>query len=700
MPNRLIREKSAYLLQHAGNPVDWYPWGEEAFAAAGRLNRPVFLSIGYSSCHWCHVMARESFEDAETARLLNEGFVSIKVDREERPDIDAHYMAACQMLSGSGGWPLSVFLTADRQPFFAGTYFPRDSRFGLIGFKDLVLQIAGAWKAGGRDLLGTAEKIVAALRQTVKAPPGEPLGPEILDDAFTRLSAEYDPVHGGFGGAPKFPLAHRLFFLLRYAGRTGNRRALEMVEKTLLEMRRGGIFDQLGFGFHRYSTDAGWRVPHFEKMLYDQALLAMAYTEAYQVTGRPEFRRTVEETASYVLRELVSPEGGFFTSEDADSGGEEGLFYLWEAAEIRSSLTPAEAEFAGRVFGPHSKEDLGTGAAPALEKRVLRLGQEPSALVEEMGISRREFHKRLASVRTRLLAVRERRPRPHKDTKILTDWNGLMIAALAKAAGALGRDRLTSAARKAIAFIRGHLYSGGRLRHRYAGGEAAVTAFLDDYAFLIWGLVEVYETGFDPDALAWALRLTDDLMDGFWDEARGGFFMTHRGNRDLPWRRKDFYDGAVPSGNSIMVGNLLRMGRLTGRSDLEKAAGKIVDFSAGSISRNPAAHTQFLCGLDFAFGPSHEIVIIGTPNDPDTRRLLEPLRKRFLPRATVVFCPAGAGLPPIFELAPYARAMTAVEGRPTAYVCSGFHCESPTTDPEILLNTLEGGGSRSGHEEK
>ena len=694
MPNRLILEKSPYLRQHADNPVMWYPWDEAAFDLAKRLNRPIFLSIGYSSCHWCHVMEKESFEDEETARLLNEGFISIKVDREERPDVDAHFMAVCQMLSGSGGWPLTIFLTPDRQPFFAGTYFPKDGRFGITGFKELILRIAGAWKTNTRDLVGSAERIAAALLPTGDGPPGGPLGPEILDEAFNQLSGEYDHVHGGFGGAPKFPLAHRLFFLLRYADRTGNRRALEMVEDTLLAMRRGGIFDQLGFGFHRYATDSGWRLPHFEKMLYDQALLTMAYTEAYQVTGREEFRRTVIETTSYVLRELASPEGGFFTSEDADSEGEEGRFYLWDPGEIRSSLTPAEAEFAVRFFGLRPEGESALSAAPNPARQVLRLGQSPAALAGELGISSKELLKRAAAVRARLGAVRARRPRPFKDTKILTDWNGLMIAALAKAARALGRDKLAASAEKAVGFIRRRLVSGGTLRHRYAEGEAAITAFLDDYAFLIWGLIEVYETGYDPEQLAWALQLTEDLMDHFWDEARGGFFLTHRQSRDLPLRRKEVYDGAVPSGNSVMVGNLLRLGRLTGRPELEKAAGKIVDATSDRLARAPGAHTQFLCGLDFALGPSHEIAVIGAPGDPDTRRLLEPLRKRFLPRETVILCPADEESPSILELAPYVRTMTAVKGRPTAYVCADFRCASPTTDPKTLLEALENRKSR------
>ncbi len=699
MPNRLIREKSPYLLQHARNPVLWYPWEEAALAAAESLNRPIFLSIGYSSCHWCHVMEKESFEDGEIARLLNDDFISIKVDREERPDLDAHYMDVCQMLTGGGGWPLTIFLTPDGRPFFAGTYFPRDRRFGIPGLKDVLLHIAMAWKTRPAELLDSADRISAALRQTGDTSPASPLGPEILDEAFSRLSGEYDEVHGGFGVAPKFPLAPRLLFLLRYADRSGNRRALQMVENTLLAMRQGGIFDQLGFGFHRYSTDAGWRIPHFEKMLYDQALLTIAYTDAYQMTGREEYRRTVEETASYVLRELASPQGGFYTSEDADSGGGEGRFYLWEAEEIRSTLAAAEAEFAIRVFGFQPAGDFGTPAAPSVEKCVLRLSRPPSALADELGMAEGELIKRVEAVGARLAAIRERRPKPSKDTKILTDWNGLMIAALAKAARALEKDELAAAAGRAAAFLRGTLNSGGKLRHRYAGGEAGIAAFLDDYAFLIWGLTELYETGYDPEFLSWALQLTDEVMDGFWDKARGGFFLTHRLSRDLPVRRKEYYDGAVPSGNSVMAGNLLRLGRLTGRPGLEEIADRLAEASAGSLSRAPAAHPQFLCALDFAFGPSHEIVISGARHDLDTQRLLEPLRKRYFPRATVIFRPTDEGTPRVLEVAPFLRTMLPIEGRPTAYVCSDFRCESPTTDPKIMLKALENPRSRASAEE-
>jgi uncharacterized protein YyaL (SSP411 family) len=688
VPNRLIREKSPYLRQHADNPVQWYPWGEEAFAAAVKLDRPIFLSIGYSSCHWCHVMEKESFVDHEVARLLNDSFISIKVDREERPDVDAHFLAACQMLGGGGGWPLTVFLTPERQPFLAGTYFPKEGRFGLIGFKDLVRRIAEAWTARRGDLVNSAQQVAAALRQTGDAPTGGPLSAEILDRAFAELRNEFDPGPGGFGRAPKFPLPHRLAFLLRYADRAKNRAAAEMVEKTLAAMRSGGIFDHLGFGFHRYATDSDWRVPHFEKMLYDQALLMIAYSEAYQLTRRPEFRRTVEDIAAYVGRNLTSEDGGFFTAEDADSEGEEGRFYLWEAEEVRSSLTPVEADLAFRAFGLRPEGNSGGAEGPLAGKNILYLSRPPALLASELGVSERELGARLEAVRAKLLEVRGRRPRPLKDTKILTDWNGLMIAALARAAGALGEGKYARAARRAAEFVRRKMNPGARLCHRYAGGEVAVPAFLDDYAFLIWGLVELYEAGFEAGHLAWALRLTDRVTDQFWDKAGGGYFFTSDESRDLPFRKKDIYDGAVPSGNSVMFGNLLRLGRLTGRAELERRAGEIADAFAGWIGRTPAGSTQFLCGLDFALGPTHEIVIAGRPGASDTRRLLASLRRKFLPRTTVVFRPADQESPAILELAPQARAAMPVDGRAAAYVCSHFRCENPTTDPRRMLELL------------
>ena len=475
--NRLIREKSPYLRQHAHNPVAWYPWGEEAFGEAARTDRPVFLSIGYSTCHWCHVMERESFADEETARLMNEIFISVKVDREERPDIDAHYMAVCQLLTGSGGWPLTVILTPDKKPFFAGTYFPRESRFGLIGFKDLIHRVAEAWKFRRPELLGSAERIQATLEEAPEASGAGRISLDLLDRAESELGLQFDGEFGGFGSAPKFPTPHHLTFLLRQARRKKEDTLLAMAELTLRAMRRGGIFDHLGFGFHRYSTDRRWLVPHFEKMLYDQALLVIAYVEAYQFTRRPEYRRTVEEVLTYVGRDLRAPEGAFYTAEDADSEGQEGTFYLWKLAEVEAVLAPSEADLARQMFNLKPEGHFSGSDEGHQGKNVLHLGWPPDVAVPA-GIPIDDFKEGIASVRDKLFHRREQRPRPLKDTKILADWNGLMIAALAKAAWALDRPDYAQAAAQAAGFIRDHMTVKGRLHHRSADGEVAVPGFL------------------------------------------------------------------------------------------------------------------------------------------------------------------------------------------------------------------------------
>jgi uncharacterized protein YyaL (SSP411 family) len=689
VPNRLIHEKSPYLRQHASNPVDWYPWGEEALAAARAQDKPVFLSIGYSSCHWCHVMERESFADEGIARLLNDLYISVKVDREERPDIDAHYISVCQLLTGGGGWPLTVVLTPEKKPFFAGTYFPKESRFGLPGLKDILTRIGEAWKTRRADLLLSAERIITAMGGPTDQPEGPPLTRDILDMTFAGLAAEFDQEHGGFGRAPKFPLPHRLSFLLRYAGRTANPSSMEMVEKTLRAMRCGGIFDQVGFGFHRYSTDEAWLVPHFEKMLYDQALLALAYTEAYQLTGRAEYARTVEDILAYVQRDLTSKGGGFLTAEDADSEGEEGRFYLWEAHEINENLPPSQRELAARIFDIRPEGNYAEAGRGQTGKNILYLRRFPVALAAELNISEVNFQKQLGAVRENLFHLRTRRHRPLKDSKILTDWNGLMIAALAKAARALSRKEYAGAARKAAEFIRRRLEISGKLHHRWAGGEPAVPAFLDDYAFLIWGLIELYETEFDPAVLEWAYCLTEDLLSRFWDKQVGGFFFTPSEYDEFGVRRKELYDGAVPSGNSVMLENLLRLGRLTGRVEFEKTAEEMIGAFAGRVSQAPINCTQFLCGLDSALGPTREIVIVGRPGAEDTLRLLDALGKMFLPRTVVLFRPAEVESPPIVALAPYTRPMTAINGLATAYICANFRCEYPTADPREMVEILE-----------
>jgi len=692
--NRLESEKSPYLRQHARNPVSWYPWGDEAFREARRKDLPVFLSIGYSTCHWCHVMERESFADEEVARRMNETFISIKVDREERPDVDAHYMAVCQLLTGSGGWPLTVFLTPDKWPFFAGTYFPKESRFGRIGLTELIGRVAEAWRSRRQELLGSAERTVAALGRLSEEPGGEKISPGLLERAVAELGREFDEEFGGFGSAPKFPIPHYLTFLLRQAKRKNNQRALGMVERTLQAMRRGGIFDQLGFGFHRYSTDRGWLVPHFEKMLYDQALLTMAYAEAFQYTGRGEYRDTAEKTLTYVRRDLGSPGGAFASAEDADSEGEEGRFYLWETREVEAALPPSEVEAAKAIFNLRPEGNFAEPGGRLSGKNIPHLGRPPDLVAAGLGLTEGGLQEITSRIGGRLLARREHRPRPFKDTKILTDWNGLMIAALARAAQAFGRAEYADWAALAAGYIRQKMTVRGRLYHRSAGGEVAIPAFLDDHAFLIWGLIELYAATFEPGYLSWADALTEEAIRRFWDERAGGFFFTSADlHGDLPLRRKELHDGALPSGNSVMLSNVLRLGRTLGRPDFEARAGRLIDVFAGRASQNPVAYTQFLCGLDLALGPSREVVIVGRTGAPDTQALLDSVRKMFLPDTVVLFRPSGEDKSAIVKLAPFMAEMKPLDDNAAAYVCSNTRCERPITDPQELLSTLQSGGN-------
>ena len=687
--NRLAKERSLYLLQHAHNPVDWYPWSEEAFADAARLDRPVFLSIGYSSCHWCHVMERESFEDAEVAALLNEGFISVKVDREERPDLDHYYMAVCQALTGSGGWPLTAFLTPDRKPFFAGTYFPKTARFGRIGLVELLPRVAGMWKTRRADVLASAAEI-AQVPARAEMPGGAEtdLDPDLLDLAFRGLEDEFDPAAGGFGEAPKFPIPHHLLFLLRYGHRTGNPTAGNMVEKTLAAMRLGGIFDQAGLGFHRYSTDARWIVPHFEKMLYDQALLAMAYTEAFQATGRTFFRRTAEEVFAYVLRDLTAGDGGFFASEDADAAGEEGSFYLWTEDEVRRALSPEDADFAVRVF-QIGREGHGPGGAEDRSGRsVLTLAKRPDELAAAMGMSEPDFESRLVAVRERLRVERGKRPKPARDPKILADWNGLMIAALAKAARAFDRpDYLTAASRAADRILSDFLRHDGSFFRCLIDGEARIPAFLDDHAFLAWGLLELYEAGFDVRFLEAALALVRRAIDHFWDGVSDGFFFTpDTAAAEIPIRKKESYDGAVPSGNAVLMYVLLRLARMTGDPALESRASRTGGAFAAAVGRAPSAHTFWMTALELAAGASREIVIVGRPGADDTRDLLREAGAGYHPSAVVLFKPEGEGA--LERFAPFVKGMKMVAGKAAAYVCANNACRKPVTAPAELRALL------------
>ncbi len=689
-PNRLVNEKSPYLLQHAYNPVDWHAWGDEAFEKAKRDDKPIFLSIGYSTCHWCHVMEHESFEDPEVAALMNEAFVSIKVDREERPDIDHIYMTTCQMMTGSGGWPLNVVMTFEKKPFFAGTYFPKESRFGRIGMMDLAPRITELWKTRRGDMLRAADQIYASLKGLPEDSPGGVPGYPTLDKAYDEFVDRFDPMNGGFGPAPKFPTPHNLFFLLRYWKRAKESKALSMVEKTLKAMRNGGLYDHVGFGFHRYSTDPEWLVPHFEKMLYDQALISMAYIETYQATGQEEYSQVVREIFTYVLRDMTSPEGAFYSAEDADSEGHEGKFYVWTHDELVDVLGEDDARLASQVYnfrsgGNFKEESTGmlTGAnIPHMTKSVTEISAELKMAESELAQTLRE-------IRRKLFEARERRVRPHKDDKILTDWNGLMIAALTKGARALGRKDYAVAARKAVDFVLEAMRdSNGRLLHRFRDGEAALEAKADDYAFFIWGLLELYETTFEARYLNIALELNKEFMDRFWDDYTGGFYFTSADATDLLVRRKEVHDGATPSGNSVAMMNLLKLGRLIANPRLEQKAETISRAFAGNLEQFPSGHTQLLCALEFALGSSHEVVIVGKRDANDTEEMFKKLRRSFQPNTVVLFKPEGNGSESS-SLPEFVDSHGAIDDRATAFVCLNYNCNLPTTEPDKMLELLE-----------
>jgi uncharacterized protein YyaL (SSP411 family) len=688
--NHLAGEKSPYLLQHADNPVEWYPWSEEAFERAREEDKPIFLSIGYSTCHWCHVMAHESFEDAKVAALMNDAFVSIKVDREERPDIDKVYMTVAQMVTGSGGWPLTVVMTPDKKPFLATTYVPKETRFGRVGMLELVPRIQELWTDRREELLQSAEGITTALTKTSEDAQGPELGEETIEAAFLQLGQRFDEEQGGFGGAPKFPTPHNLTFLLRYWKRKKDEWALKMVTRTLDGMRMGGIYDHVGLGFHRYSTDGRWLLPHFEKMLYDQALLVDAYTEAYLATGDEAYKRTAKEVINYVLSDLRSTDGAFYSAEDADSEGVEGKFYVWTEAEVREVLEREDADLAMKVFTVDPK---GNFREEASRKRtganVLHLARSLPELSTTLNIPEKGLSKKLEHIRRQLLAARQERVRPHLDDKVLADWNGLMIAALAKASSAFDEPEYGEAAMTAARFVLERMRTPeGRLVHRFREGETAHQANLDDYAFMVWGLIELYEATFDVEMLQVASELNQQMLDHFWDPDGGGLFFTPDDGEELLVRQKEIYDGAIPSGNSVAMLNLLRLGRMLGDAELEERAAGILRAFSTEVGRMPSAFTQFVTALDFALGPSHEVVIVGDPDAKDTRLMLEALRKRLLPNKVLLFKPSTEERPDIAGRAPFLEEHHAKGGKATAYVCEHHFCHNPTTDVDKMLEEL------------
>jgi len=687
--NRLSGEKSPYLLQHADNPVDWLPWGEAAFKLAKDEDKPIFLSIGYSTCHWCHVMAHESFEDQEVATLLNHAFVCVKVDREERPDIDAIYMAVCQMMTGGGGWPLTIIMTPDKKPFFAATYIPKEGLFGSAGLLELIPQIQDMWKYKRPEVLHMADGIAAALGRRPEPGREKAPGNEQVRAAFEQLVESYDEKHGGFGSAPKFPMPHNILFLLRHWKRTGEKRALALAESTLAAMRRGGLWDHVGFGFHRYSTDDEWLVPHFEKMLYDQAMLAMAYIEAYQATKKEEYRTTAVEILEYVLRDLRLPGGGFCSAEDADSEGEEGKFYVWTAGELKAILGDIDYDLLAEVFNV-SKDGNFYDAAGARKtaRNILHLRKPLRELASRVGLSPDALEERVGKLRKKLLDARGQRTLPHRDDKVLADWNGLMIAALAKAARALGEGSYAEAARKAADFVLKEMVRSDRLLHRFRGGDAAVAGNLDDYSFFTWGLLELYEATFDSELLQRALGLNKQMLTHFWDAGAGGLYFTPDDGEKLLMRLKEGYDGALPSGNSVALHNLLRLARMTGSAELEKKAASILKAFGLDLDRNPAGHVHLLSALEFATSPTAEVVIAGKKDAPDTVAMTERLQAGYHPDMVVLYRNVEDEKDPVKELAPFTAGMALLDGRAAAHVCTDRSCQAPTSSPGKMLELL------------
>ena len=654
--NRLADSKSPYLLQHADNPVDWYPWGAEAFAKAEAEDKPIFLSIGYATCHWCHVMEHESFEDPEVAALMNDVFINIKVDREERPDIDQVYMSVCQMLTGGGGWPLTIVMTPDKRPFYAATYIPRESRFGRIGMTELVPRLQRVWQSDRDKITATTEHIVAGLQKIDSRPSAGTLDPGTVDEAYTQLAGRYDATHG-----------------------------------TLEKMRLGGVYDQIGFGFHRYSTDAEWLVPHFEKMLYDQAMLTMAYTEAWLATRNPLFEQTVREVVTYVLRDMTSPDGGFYSAEDADSEGEEGLFYLWTLAEIDKILGTEDGAFAAKVWnlttdGNYTDEVKGTRTG----RNIPHLTAGHAAAARGLGMKREDFDKRLEDVRSRLFDLREARVHPLKDDKVLADWNGLMSAAIARAGRVFGEPGWVEAAEKSAAFVLREMQSrDGRLLHRYRAGDASISAFLDDCVFMTTAMLDLYDATFNPAYLKEALDLQQKTLELFWDHRNGGLFFTAADNEELLVRQKEIYDGAIPSGNSMAAENSVRLAGLTGDTEHLQGADHIFAAFSSDAKRLPSAHSQLMSALLRGAGHSFEVVIAGDPGADDTDALIATIRESYLPQASVLLVPSGTVGDAVRELAPFAEGYVQVEGRAAAYVCRNFECQLPTTDPKKLARLLE-----------
>ena len=668
MPNRLSQETSPYLLQHAHNPVDWYAWSDEALTRAKNEDKPILLSIGYSACHWCHVMEHESFENASIATLMNESFVNIKVDREERPDLDQIYMNAVQMMTGSGGWPLTVFLLPSGEPFYGGTYFPPEDRYGRPGFPRLLANIADAYRTRRKEIEDNARMLRQHLNQQIQPQPGTgSLDRSVLDSAAGALNSRFDPREGGFGNAPKFPPSMSIDFLLRYHYRTGDPASLHMATFTLDKMAHSGMYDQAGGGFHRYSTDDRWLVPHFEKMLYDNALLARAYLDAWRLTGAPLYRRITEETLDFLVREMLDPGGGIYSTQDADSEGVEGKFYVWDRPEFEDVVGEQDAELLTRYFNVTERGNWE-------HHNILNVPRPPELFCKLENISQEDLASKVAAARPKLYARRETRVKPGRDEKILTDWNGLALRAFADAAAFLGRDDYRRVAVANAEFIFSKLWDGQRLLHTFKDGRARFNAYLDDYANVADGLLSLYQLTFEERWIRQAEKLAEIIIDRFSDTTHGGFYFTAESHEALVARTKDFFDNATPSGNSVAADVLLRLSALLGREDFRRKAEGVFAAVEGLLHQYSSGFGRMLSGIDFLLGPSTEIAIAG-----GTEPFVSAFRKHYLPRAVIA---AGDGRIALLDNRPM------VNGRVTAYVCENLACKLPVTDVQEYAKQL------------
>jgi uncharacterized protein YyaL (SSP411 family) len=673
--NRLIYETSPYLLQHAHNPVEWYAWGDEAFDKARAEDKPVLVSIGYSACHWCHVMEHESFEDEATARVMNENFVNIKVDMEERPDVDQIYMAFVQMTTGRGGWPMTVFITPDKLPFFGGTYFPPEPRYGMPSFQQILLSVSDAWTHRREEILNSTTDILGELRRLgIGDAAGSSITPEISDAAFQSFDRSFDSTNGGFGGAPKFPPSMSKEFLLRYYKRTGNKRALEMVRKTAEEMAKGGIYDQLGGGFHRYSVDAVWLVPHFEKMLYDNSQLIRIYLHLYQVTKDDFFRRIAEETLEYVRREMLDPAGGFYSTQDADNEGEEGKFFVWTPREVEQILGEADA----RVFNfYYDVTDDGNFEG----KNILSVNYTHEAAARALKIDLADFDIALERGRKKLFEVREQRIKPHRDEKVLTAWNGLMLAAFAEAAAVLGDDEYLDIARRNADFILESLSFDGRLLRTWKDGRAKLNAYIEDYANFADGLLELFQVSGEIRYFSEAKRLADLMITEFWDEDAGGFYFTSSDHEELIVRNKDFFDNATPSGNSVAADVFLKLAKLSGDEKYERFALAVLRLVAAQIKRYPQGFGRALSAIEFYLSPVKEVVIIGEAGS----ELEQSVWQRYLPNKVVV---RSGSQRENSDAIPLLAEREMIDAKTTVYVCENFVCQRPVNQLDELTELL------------